>query len=137
MRRDVEIMQTRAGQVGDIIDKADLGGAAAEAAMAEMSGFDEARRRAGAALDDRLRELRRDFPEVIERWVGVHQAACRAYISEAPKVKVRDREMTPWLARDTIRQFDMVLAGERNFVSINNVYLRDYDAIWQEKLDLI
>jgi hypothetical protein len=78
-----------------------------------------------AVLKQKLRELVQNTSrQVIEEWVNYHTSILQAILSENPKGANADTRK--YVAQTTLEEWQSVLNGSRDYVSINWHFLKDY-----------
>jgi len=79
-----------------------------------------------------LSRLRSTSPEVVEEWARWHIGFCERIIAETADAKpqptgyVSDAQVSNYVARETLGQWNEVLAGTKDFIWINSYFLWQY-----------
>jgi hypothetical protein len=79
-----------------------------------------------------LARLRATAPDAVEEWVRWHIGFCERVIAETadagpqPNGYVSNAQVANYVARETLAQWQEVLAGTKDYVRINGYFLREY-----------
>jgi len=83
-------------------------------------------------LSAHLAGMRGKFPQVVAEWVGWHASICLRILEEGPGAVnpdgyVTDQQVRQHVAKETLEDWQKVLIGLQDYVSINDAFLNDYD----------
>ena len=126
--------------IGSLCDYLDLGHPNEQQERDTHARIAEYRREeseARARYDELLARLRASAPEVVEEWARWHIGFCGRIIAETADAKpqpngyVSDAQVSNYVARETLKEWQQVLAGTQDFVWINSYFL------WQYRKDVV
>jgi hypothetical protein len=132
LRQDAALYSSLAGNLADYLDRGRPSADQARKAEADMTSYEQSEARARRALSDYLTELRAAAPRVVREWTDYHIAICKRILKEPdpgpqPDGLVSDQSVRLYVARETLAAWRKVRRGEEDMVSINPVFLSDYD----------
>ena len=127
-----------AGSLGDYIDRGHPNDAQLAEACADMERYQAETVTALQVLSAELAAARRDSPDTVAAWVAWHRERCRCILAEeGPDLdaygSISDHAVRQFVARETLAEWNKVLAGEQDYVRINSFFLADY-AVEAERL---
>ena len=120
-----------AGSLGDHIDRGHPDDAQAAQAMADMQRHQAEAAVALAVLSAALARARREAPERVTQWVDWHRERCRRIVAEGvpetpPSGSISDQAVRVFVAREALAEWHKVLAGEQDYVRLNDYFMPDY-----------
>jgi hypothetical protein len=131
LRREAESAARASGSLADYIDRGRPNDEQRAKAYADMAQEDERFKRLSERLASRLAELRRDEPEVVAAWVGLHRQVCGDILAE-PAPDESFASVRAFVAGQTLAAWDKLAQGDDAFVYINRYYLAGYDELWDQ-----
>ena len=124
LRQELEKVEQENGNLSDYLDRGRPNAEQEQQTLKQMAQNEQRSVELRAQLRDQLVTLRAHKPKVIEEWVQWHNEICQRILAESEGTKARSaRDL---VARETLANWDKVLKGEEDFVSINGYYLADY-----------
>jgi len=123
--------ESRAGSLADYIDRGHPDDAQLAEACADMERYQGEIATAMQALSAALAQARRERPDVVADWVAWHRERCRRIVAEPGPDRdaygnISNHAVRVFVARETLAEWDKVLAGEQDYVRINDYFLDDY-----------
>jgi hypothetical protein len=124
LRQQIEDADYEAGSQSDYLDRGNPNPEQAQRAKELMANASKQSRALRAQLTDLLATLRSQNPQAIEEWVNFHTSLLQTIVNEKESgtMAVTRRNV----AKNTLREWEKVRAGEQEYVSINWYFLKDY-----------
>ncbi len=138
MRLQISAAQSESGSLSDYVD---LGRPSAEARAKAEARMDDLGRQITtltARMEQQVNQYRQQQPAVIQQWVELHLGLCRelAAAPVAPNAKPGDKDlMSVFIAKQTIAEWEKVLAGQQAYFPINTVWMKDYEGQIRSRLN--
>lgn len=129
LRQEVELWSWQEGNLGDYLDKGNPSDQDAKRARAAMKESERATGDAKRRLITLTAEMRMQSPAVVADWTGRHMAILRRILAKPDQGSAdpgSDQSVRLHVARETLRKWQRVAAGEGEVVLINRGYLGDY-----------
>jgi len=121
LRQEIETAEYESGNVSDYLDRGRPNEKEKKQAEEQM----RKKSAEAAVLKQKLHEMIQNTPrQAIEEWVNYHIAILQAILSESPKGA--NAGTRKYVAQTTLEEWQSVLNGERDYVSINWHFLKDY-----------
>ncbi|NLG28495.1 MAG: hypothetical protein GX557_11335 [Chloroflexi bacterium] len=138
LRCAVAAPESRAGSLADYIDRGHPNDTQLAEASADMEHYRAEIATALQALCAALAAARRVSPDTVAAWVAWHRERCLGILAEEGPDRdaygnISDHAVRRHVARETLAEWDKVLAGEQDYVRINDFFLADY-AVEAERL---
>lgn len=140
LRQQIEAFRWWAGSTGDYIDHGHPDAQDEREAYDRMGEYANQSALSLAQLHEQLTVLRSTHPEIIEAWCQYHIKICVHIIDEERGFepyqdgRISDGAVRLYVAQETLGEWEKVLRGEQDFVSINSAFLEDY---WNEVSALV
>lgn len=133
LRQRVQATEQAQGERADYLDRARLDEDQQAQIVQEMAEFGRLAEAERARFGARLASLRASAPQVVAEWVGWHAALCLRILAEGPGAPgengfVTNQQIRQHVAAETLENWQKVLVGAQDYVSINDYFLGDYDA---------
>ena len=124
LRQKTEDLREKSGDRADYIDYGKPNPAQLKEAQATLKKLEAEIKAGQAELKQQLDMLRKQQPQVIEEWVKYHVSLLESVIAD--KSTDRDAGTRRFVAKQTIDEWNKLLAGETDYVNINGHFLKDY-----------
>ena len=124
LRQKIENLNEKSGDRSDYIDYGKPNPAQLREAQETMKKLDVEIKAGQAELKQILDTLRKQQPQVIEEWVKYHISLLEQVVAE--NATDRDAGTRKYVAKQTIDEWNKLLAGEADYVNINGHFLKDY-----------
>ncbi len=120
-----------AGNLCDYLDHGNPNEHQQQQALAEIAEYEKQSAESQLQLHEALVDLRTAAPRVVKEWVRWHIGICNRIVAEGEADPDQEPGSDPavrlYVARETLAEWQKVLEGNLDFVSINEYYLSDYD----------
>ena len=126
LRQELQGAEQAAGRLSDYIDRGNPSAQQQREAFAQMALHERRAENLRLQLGERLAALRTSEPQVVEQWVGLHIRICERIIAEEEEKGEAELTTRLYVARKTREEWEKVLDGTQDYVSINAYFLRDY-----------
>jgi len=130
LRRDIDALESNAGQWADYLDRGHPSPAEAEAARAAMDGAMESARRVREQLRGQVEALRTTCPGILTTWAAAHVRVCNAYVDN-PTGSGEHARTVRYVARTTAEAWERLPDEGKTFISVAGIWMEGYD----ERLD--
>jgi hypothetical protein len=125
LRREIDILESSAGSLGDTLDRGHPAPAEAEAAYRDMQSA-----RAGAGeqrlrLQAQVEHLRQACPVILTAWAEAHRRVCRHFLSVLPP-EGSDARTARYVAQTTLEAWQRLPLEGEAFISILTNWLEGY-----------
>jgi hypothetical protein len=124
LRQKIENLNEKSGDRSDYIDYGKPNPAQLREAQETMKKLDVEIKAGQAELKQILDMLRKEQPQVIEEWVKYHISLLEQVVAE--NATDRDAGTRRFVAKQTIDEWNKLLAGEADYVNINGYFLKAY-----------
>ncbi len=126
LRQQIEDAEFESGSQSDYIDYGKPNEAQKKSAQEQIARMNAKASELKLELQTLIKTVRAQNPQAVEEWVKVHKDMLQKILTETPaNSQGRVRQNT---AGVTLKQWEQVVAGEREYVNINWHYLKDYKA---------
>jgi hypothetical protein len=131
LRQQIEAFRWWAGSTGDYIDHGNPTSQEERDAYNRIEEYTYQNRLLLTQLHEQLVILRSTQPELIEEWCHYHINLCKRILEEQSIEPYQDGQITDhavrlFVAKETLAEWEKVLKGDQDFVSINSAFLEDY-----------
>ena len=132
LRQRVQAAELAQGQLADYLDHGHPNTEQEHAALQDMARFREQAALQRETLSAHLAGMRAKFPQVVAGWVAWHASICLRILEEGtgvvnPDGYVTDQQVRQHVVKETLEDWQKVLVGLQDYVSINDAFLNDYD----------
>jgi hypothetical protein len=133
LRQEVQAFNYLAGSLYDYLDHGNPNERQRREASAQIAEHEKQSVESLQQLHEALVALRAAAPQIVEEWVRWHMGICQRITAEGKKGEqaqdgsVSDQDVRLYVAGETLSEWEKVLKGDQDFVSINEYYLSDYD----------
>jgi hypothetical protein len=124
LRQKIEDLREQSGDRANYIDYGKPSHAQLKEAQATLKKLDVEIKAGQAELKQSLDTLRAQQPQVIEEWVKYHVSLLEKVIGD-PSTD-RDAGTRKYVAKETIEEWNKLLAGQTDYVNINGHFLKAY-----------
>jgi hypothetical protein len=124
LRQKIEDLRERSGDRANYIDYGKPNPAQLKEAQETIKKLDVEIKAGQAELKQFLDTLRKQQPQVIDEWVKYHISLLEMIAAE--NSTDRDAGTRKYVAKETIDEWNKLLAGETDYVNINGHFLKDY-----------
>ena len=132
IRQELDDLGSAVGSLYDYLDRGHPNEREEREALARIAEYEQAAAESRAQLSKLLARLRIAAPDAVEEWVRWHIGFCERVIAETagagpnPGGYVSDAQVSNYVARETLAEWQKVLAGTEDYVRINSYFLWDY-----------
>ena len=132
LRQEAQAFNYLAGNLYDYLDHGNPNEQQRREALAEIADYEKQSAESRRQLREALVALRAGAPQIVEEWGRWHMDICNRIIAEGEASPEHvapgsDPAVRLYVARETLAEWQKVLKGDQDFVSINEYYLSDYD----------
>ncbi len=126
LRQKIEDLRAQSGDRANYIDYGKPNPAQLKEAQETLKKLDVEIKTGQAELKQLLDTMRTQQPQAIEEWVKYHTSLLEGIIAEnSTDANAGTRK---YVAKETIEEWNKVLAGDLDYVNINGHFLKDYKA---------
>jgi hypothetical protein len=125
LRQQVEGSEFLSSYAYGYLDKGNPNEDQQREAEASIESYQQWKRDGLRQLGDLLRSLRATAPEIVAEWVGWHLEICERILASGPQ-RGPDGVVRVYAAQQALAEWQKVLAGTQDFVSISGYYLSEY-----------
>ena len=126
LRQKIEDVRYQSGDRANFIDYGKPNPAQLKQAEEDLKKLDVEIKAGQAGLKQFLDTLRAQQPHAVEEWVKYHTTLLEMIVAE--NSKDTNAGTRKYVAKETIEEWNKVLAGEVDYVNINGHFLKDYKA---------
>jgi len=124
LRQQIEDLRERSGDRANYIDYGKPNPAQLKEAQETLKKLDIEIKAGQAELKQVLDSLRTKKSQAVEDWVKYHISLLEKVVAE--NATDRDAGTRKYVAKETIAEWNKLLAGETDYVNINGHFLKDY-----------
>jgi hypothetical protein len=124
LRQEIEDAEYAAGSDSDYLDRGKPNPAQAQAARQNIAAAMQKSAEMKSQLHDLIAATRQSNPGAIEEWVELHRSILKPILLEESKDVSSKARIN--VANQTHSQWEKILQGEQDYVSINWYFLKDY-----------
>lgn len=124
LRQKIADLREQSGDRANYIDYGKPNPSQLREAQETLKKLDVEIKAGQAELKQLLDTLRRQQPQSIEEWVKYHVSLLEKVIAE--NASDRDAGTRKYVAKETIKEWNQLLAGETDYVNINGHFLKAY-----------
>jgi hypothetical protein len=126
LRQELQAVLYESGSLADYLDLGHPNEQQRQASFADIERYKKQEAELARRLGELLVAYRATAPQVIGQWAGWHASICKRIIAQGGE-EGKYKDVSLYLAQQTLDAWGKVLRSAQDFVLINNSFLHDYN----------